>query len=72
VKISFTLNGRPTDVDVDPARPLLDVLRDDLELTGTKQACDHEGECGACTVLLDGQALRSCLTPVGKVEDGGW
>jgi aerobic-type carbon monoxide dehydrogenase small subunit (CoxS/CutS family) len=67
VKISFTLNGRPTDVDVDPARPLLDVLRDDLELTGTKQGCDHEGECGACTVLLDGQALRSCLTPVGKV-----
>jgi CO/xanthine dehydrogenase Mo-binding subunit/aerobic-type carbon monoxide dehydrogenase small subunit (CoxS/CutS family) len=67
VKISFTLNGQLTDVNTDPARPLLDVLRDDLGLTGTKQGCDHEGECGACTVLLDGQAVRSCLTPVGKV-----
>jgi CO/xanthine dehydrogenase Mo-binding subunit/aerobic-type carbon monoxide dehydrogenase small subunit (CoxS/CutS family) len=67
VKISFTLNGRFIDVDADPVRPLLDVLREDLGLNGTKQGCDHEGECGACTVLLDGQAVRSCLTPVGKV-----
>jgi CO/xanthine dehydrogenase Mo-binding subunit/aerobic-type carbon monoxide dehydrogenase small subunit (CoxS/CutS family) len=67
VKISFTLNGHPIDVNADPVRPLLDVLRDNLGMTGTKQGCDHEGECGACTVLLDGQAVRSCLTPVGKV-----
>lgn len=67
MEISFTLNQQPTTVDVDPARPLLDVLRVDLGLTGVKQGCDHEGECGVCTVLLDGQAVRSCLTPVGKV-----
>lgn len=65
--ISFLVNLCPVTVEVDPARPLLDVLREDLGLTGTKQGCDHEGECGACTVLLDGQAVRSCLTPVGKV-----
>jgi CO/xanthine dehydrogenase Mo-binding subunit/aerobic-type carbon monoxide dehydrogenase small subunit (CoxS/CutS family) len=66
-EISFTLNHHPVTVATDPIRPLLDVLRQDLDLTGTKQGCDHEGECGACTVLLDGQPVRSCLTPVGKV-----
>ncbi len=66
MSISFQLNGRPTTVAGDPARSLLDVLRRDLRLTGTKQGCDHEGECGACTVLLDGVAVRSCLTPVAK------
>ena len=66
-EISFTLNGHPITVSSDLARSLLDVLRNDLGLTGTKQGCDHEGECGACTVLLDGQPVRSCLTPVGKV-----
>jgi CO/xanthine dehydrogenase Mo-binding subunit/aerobic-type carbon monoxide dehydrogenase small subunit (CoxS/CutS family) len=67
MEINFTLNGNAVALDVDPARPLLDVLRIDLGLTGTKQGCDYEGECGACTVLLDGQPVRSCLTPVGKV-----
>ena len=67
VPLSFTLNGQPVAVSVDPARSLLEVLRDDLGLTGTKQGCDLEGECGVCTVLLDGLAVRSCLTPVGKV-----
>ena len=67
MKLDFVLNGESITVDVDPARPLLDVLRQDLELTGTKQGCDHEGECGACTVLLDGSPVRSCLTPMGKV-----
>ena len=67
MKISFTLNNQLITIEVDPARPLLDVLRDDLGLTGTKQGCDHEGECGACTVLLDGVPVRSCLTPMGKV-----
>ena len=65
----FFLNGSPVTVRVDPATPLLDVLRGELGLTGTKQACDYEGECGACTVLLDGRPVRSCLTPVGKVAD---
>ncbi len=68
MKLSFLLNDQPITIDVDDAaRPLLDVLRDDLGLTGTKQGCDHEGECGACTVLLDGQPVRACLTPVGKI-----
>ncbi len=66
-KISFTVNRSPVNLEVDPSRPLLDVLRGELGLTGAKQGCDHEGECGACTVLLDGQPVRSCLTPVGKV-----
>src|SRR5512139_1902765 len=64
--ISFLLNGRSITVEADPWRSLLRVLRDDLGLTGTKQACDSHGECGACTVLLDGEAVRSCLTPIGK------
>ncbi|MBN1316627.1 MAG: molybdopterin-dependent oxidoreductase, partial [Anaerolineales bacterium] len=65
--IAFFVNGKPVSVECDPATPLLDVLRDELGLTGTKQGCDHEGECGACTILLDGRPVRSCLTPVGKV-----
>lgn len=67
MEIQFTLNDRPISLAVDPLRPLLDVLRDDLGLTGTKQGCDHEGECGVCTVLVDGEPVRSCLTPVGKI-----
>lgn len=65
--ISFTLNGQSVTVHADPVSNLLDVLRDELGLTGTKRGCDYEGECGACTVLLDGQPVRSCLTPVAKV-----
>ena len=65
--LSFVLNGREITIKVEPGRTLLDVLRQDLNLTGTKQACDNEGECGACTVLVDSQAIRSCLTPVEKV-----
>ncbi len=66
--ISFTLNGRTVTVRSDPSRTLLEVLRNDLGLTGTKQGCDLEGECGACTVLLEGVPVRSCLTPLGKVQ----
>ena len=60
------VNGAKRRVDADSERTLLSVLRDDLDLTGTKYGCG-EGQCGACTVLIDGQATRSCLTKVGAV-----
>jgi aerobic carbon-monoxide dehydrogenase small subunit len=63
----FTVNETPVEVDVPGMRRLLDVLRVDLALTGTKEGCG-EGECGACTVLLDGAAVDSCLVPVCQVE----
>jgi carbon-monoxide dehydrogenase small subunit len=63
----FTLNGAPTTVDAHPMKRLLDVLREDCKLTGTKEGCG-EGECGACTVLINGQAVVSCLVPVAQVE----
>ncbi len=62
--IELTVNGVPKRVTADPGRSLLSVLRDDLDLTGTKYGCG-EGQCAACTVLMDGQAVRSCLTKVG-------
>ena len=65
---TFILNHQTVTVQDDPATPLLDILRGTLALTGTKQGCDYEGECGACTVLVNGQPLRSCLTPLGKVS----
>ena len=58
----FTLNGAAADVDAHPMKRLLDVLREDCGLTGTKEGCG-EGECGACTVLVDGFAVNSCLVP---------
>ncbi len=64
----FTLNGRPVAVMLDPSRPLLKVLREDFGLTGTKQSCDMEGECGACTVIVDGSAQRSCLILAGELD----
>ena len=66
-EITFHLNGREVTVAAEPGRTLLHVLREDLDLTGTKQGCDCKGECGACTVLLDGEAVRSCLTPIETV-----
>lgn len=65
--LSFRLNGRPQKLTVDPERMLLWVLRTDLELTGAKHGCG-EGYCGACTVLVDGEAVRSCQYPVGGIE----
>jgi len=59
--LSFTLNGAPVDVLVTATESLLDVLREKLLVTGPKRACD-EGECGACTILLDGAPVRACLT----------
>ncbi len=63
----FTLNAREVEVNVSPMARLLDVLRDECGLTGTKEGCG-EGECGACTVLVDGEAVCSCLVPVAQVE----
>jgi isoquinoline 1-oxidoreductase subunit alpha len=63
---TFTLNGRSTTVKADPATPLLWVLRDELGQTGTKFGCGM-AQCGACTVHLGGQAIRSCVTPVSAV-----
>ena len=65
--VTLTVNGRRHQVDVDPSTPLLWVLRDTLGLTGTKFGCGVE-QCGACTVQIDGVALRSCVTPVSTVE----
>lgn len=65
--INFTLNGKPIKVDAPADRRLLDFIREDLHLTGTKEGC-AEGECGACTVVLDGKAVHSCLTLVGQIE----
>jgi aerobic carbon-monoxide dehydrogenase small subunit len=64
--ITFTLNGAPVTVRVHPLTRLLDVLRVELGLTGTKEGCG-EGECGACTVVLDGAAVNACLIPVAQV-----
>jgi isoquinoline 1-oxidoreductase subunit alpha len=64
---TFMLNGRPVTVDVDDGMPLLWVLRDEIGLTGTKYGCGL-GQCGACTVTLDGRAVRACQTPVAGVD----
>ena len=65
--ITFNINGESRTVDVFPMARLLDVLREQLHLTGTKEGCG-EGECGACTVVLDGQIVNSCLVPVAQVN----
>lgn len=62
-----TLNGSAVSLDVAGSRRLLDVLREDLHLTGTKEGCG-EGECGACSVLIDGEVVNSCLVAAGQVE----
>ena len=64
--LSITVNGQPRSVDVEPATPLLWVIREHLQLTGTKFGCGM-AQCGACTVHVDGQAVRSCVTPVSTV-----
>ena len=65
---ALTVNGKKLTVNVDSQTSLLSVLRNDLDLTGTKYGCG-EAQCGACTVLIDGQQTRSCVTPVGKVSN---
>jgi nicotinate dehydrogenase subunit A len=66
---SLTVNGRRQTVDVDPSTPLLYVLADELALNGPKFGCGL-GQCGACTVIVKGQAIRSCVTPLKAVADG--
>jgi aerobic carbon-monoxide dehydrogenase small subunit len=63
----FTVNGEPVEVKAVGSRRLLDVLREDLSLTGTKEGCG-EGECGACSVLLDGAVVDACLVPVSQAQ----
>ncbi|OGO67180.1 MAG: hypothetical protein A2Z37_16745 [Chloroflexi bacterium RBG_19FT_COMBO_62_14] len=65
--IEFRLNGNPQALDVDPTRPLLEVLRDDLGLRSVREGCGI-GMCGACTVLIDDRAISSCLTLAGQVQ----
>ena len=67
MRIKFRLNGRKVELDVPPGRRLLDLLREDLGLTGTKEGCG-EGECGACAVIVDGKLRLSCLTTAIQVD----
>jgi carbon-monoxide dehydrogenase small subunit len=65
MKMQLRVNGRAREVDTSPWKRLLDVLREDLGLTGTKEGCG-EGECGACTVMIDGEVVNSCLVAAGQ------
>jgi carbon-monoxide dehydrogenase small subunit len=67
MEITFNVNSESRTIDVFPMSRLLDVLREQLHLTGTKEGCG-EGECGACTVILDGQIVNSCLVPIAQVN----
>ena len=67
MNIRMLVNGAPAEVDVPGMRRLLDVLREDLGLTGTKEGCG-EGECGACSVILDGELVDACLVPVSQAD----
>jgi aldehyde oxidoreductase len=67
-KVRLKINGVRHQFIVEPDRILLDLLRDDLRLTGAKQSCDRKGQCGACTVIVNGQAVRSCLQKVAKLD----
>jgi carbon-monoxide dehydrogenase small subunit len=67
MNISLRINGSPREVEAPPMKRLLDVLREDLHLTGTKEGCG-EGECGACSVIVDGEVINSCLVPVCQVS----
>lgn len=66
--ITFKLNGKKVQTESDPSERLLDILREEFELTGPKEGC-KEGECGACSVLVNGILMNSCITPLGNVKD---
>jgi aerobic carbon-monoxide dehydrogenase small subunit len=67
MKITFTLNGKETRIGAPPDRRVVDILREDLNLTGTKEGC-RSGECGACTILVNGESRLSCLMLAGQLE----
>ena len=67
MRLNFYVNESPVSLEVEPQRRLLDILREDLGLTGTKEGCS-EGECGACTVIVDGEAVHSCLTLAAQLQ----
>jgi len=67
MSFQFTVNGEPVEVEANGMRRLLDVLREDLSLTGTKEGCG-EGECGACSVLVNGEVVDACLVPVSQAQ----
>src|SRR3990172_5624575 len=69
VRFAATVNGRPVEVFTTSERSLLDVLRDDLDLTGAKRCCDI-GACGSCAVLLNGKVVMSCTEPIGRANGG--
>jgi aerobic carbon-monoxide dehydrogenase small subunit len=67
MRVHLKVNGKTCELDAPPMKRLLDLLREDLRLTGTKEGCG-EGECGACSVIIDGEVINSCLVPVCQVE----
>jgi carbon-monoxide dehydrogenase small subunit len=67
-EISFTLNGKPYTLSVKPWKTLLELIREDLSFTGTKEGCGH-GECGSCTVIMGGKTVNSCLVPALEADD---
>ena len=67
IKVCLTVNARPVEVNTEPSRTLLSILRDDLKLKGAKEACG-QGDCGACVVLMDGEAINSCLVLAAQAE----
>ena len=68
IEITFTLNGKPHALHVQPWRTLLEVIREDLNLTGTKEGCG-QGECGSCTVIMGGKTVNSCLVPALEADN---
>jgi carbon-monoxide dehydrogenase small subunit len=68
IQVGFTVNGHPVSHGTRPTRTLLNVLREDLPLMGVKDACGGEGECGACTVLMNDVPVNSCLVMIGQVD----
>ena len=70
-KITLKINGIQRQVNASPEMVLIDLLREDQRLTGTKQSCDRKGQCGACTVIVNGKAVRSCITKVSTSGRSG-